>query len=497
MRTMWARLLAVSALAVGLAATPLQAQKPASSASMAAPSVQAVPGKFTLMLGDYDLAKLDYQADEYFVSGTATSYRLVGAATEEGRWGAQPAGSAPYTTRVIVVRPSDPAKFSGTVIVEWFNVTAGSDTPADGMVAHREMIRRGHAYVGVSSQAVGIEGGQSVMGAGSPIKKVDPARYGSLSHPGDAYSYDIFSQAGRAVKASRGNGLLGPLRAARVIAAGESQSAAYLTTYVNAIDPMARVYDGVFVHSRFGNGAAVDGSRGGGAGLPPYVKFRPDLRVPVLSLITETDLVGGRLGGYYPARRADNRNLRVWEVTGTAHADNYLFGGSQRDDGTLPVADLAKMFAPTTQTSVGPVKVPINTGIIHHNTVQAALAALDRWVRTGRPPASTAPLRVTPGATPQLVLDANGLARGGVRTPWVDVPTMRLSGIPLDDSFIGRLVGSAQPLDAATLARLYPGGKADYLARFTRALDAAIRAGHVLAADRAEILAIAAINYPG
>ncbi|MEO6716452.1 MAG: alpha/beta hydrolase domain-containing protein, partial [Novosphingobium sp.] len=55
--------------------------------------------------------------------------------------------------------------------------------------------------------------------------------------------------------------------------------------------------------------------------------------------------------------------------------------------------------------------------------------------------------------------------------------------------------GNGDPFDKATLARLYPGGKADYMGRFTRALDTAIRAGHLLREDRQEILDIAAIRF--
>lgn len=44
----------------------------------------------------------------------------------------------------------------------------------------------------------------------------------------------------------------------RVIAVGESQSAVFLTTYVNAIDPVAKVYDGFLVHSRFGNAGTLE-----------------------------------------------------------------------------------------------------------------------------------------------------------------------------------------------------------------------------------------------
>ena len=469
------------------------------------PMLTQVPGKPVLMLGAFDLAPLGYQTEEYFLSGTATSYKLPGGATADGKWDSAADSTAPYTSRIVVIRPTDPAKFNGTLLVEWFNVTAGQDTPADWMVAHREMLRRGYAYVGVSAQKVGVEGGPTAMGQPAvPLKKADPARYGSLVHPGDAFSFDIFSQAGAALKASilsNHAGPLGPLAPRRMLAIGESQSAAFLTTYVNAVDPLARVYDGFLIHSRFGSSSPIDGVRGpnGRGNVPEHVAFRPDLRVPVLTFITETDLLGSRLPGYHASRRPDDRNLRVWEVAGTAHADNYLFMGAFMDSGSWPIAELAKVFRPATNSMMGKVDKPFNVGLPHHYVLQASLAALDRWVKTGRAPASTPRLMLATGGKPgepaSLMTDAHGIAHGGVRTPWVDVPTMRLSGKGDPNSFIGMLAGSGEPFDQARLASLYPGGKADYLRRFTRSLDAAIRRGHVLREDRKEILDIAAINF--
>ncbi len=58
------------------------------------------------------------------------------------------------------------------------------------------------------------------------------------------------------------------------------------------------------------------------------------------------------------------------------------------------------------------------------------------------------------------------------------------------------LFGSGEPFDADTLQALYPGGSAEYLARFTESLDAAVKAGFIVAADRAEILELAAATYP-
>ena len=65
------------------------------------------------------------------------------------------------------------------------------------------------------------------------------------------------------------------------------------------------------------------------------------------------------------------------------------------------------------------------------------------------------------------------------------------SGAPLNSvSYTGGpfgfLVGTTQPFDAATLARLYPGGKADYLKKFDASLGAAVKGGFILPADQAE-----------
>ena len=97
---------------------------------------------------------------------------------------------------------------------------------------------------------------------------------------------------------------------------------------------------------------------------------------------------------------------------------------------------------------------------------------------------------------PELVLDANGLATGGIRTPWIDVPVARTSGVGSDDSLMSAIFGSGELLDADTLRRLYPGGTAEYLDRFKAALDTAIRSGFIVPADRREILELAALMYP-
>src|SRR6202008_4296577 len=105
-----------------------------------------------------------YGAEEFFVSGTASSYTATAELGRDGRWGVTPCESAAYTTGRVVLPPADRSQFNGAVLVEWLNVSGGVDAPAVWMMAHREIIRAGYAYVAVSAQRVGVEGGDSLLG---------------------------------------------------------------------------------------------------------------------------------------------------------------------------------------------------------------------------------------------------------------------------------------------------------------------------------------------
>jgi hypothetical protein len=459
------------------------------------PRAIPVPGKPLLLLGAFELDSVGYVAEEFFISGTASSYAPVTELGPDGRWDVTPSGTADYTTRIVVLTPADRAHFNGTVLVEWLNVSGGIDAPAVWMMAHREILRAGYACVAVSAQKVGVDGGASLLGFDMSLKSQDPTRYESLSHPGDAFAYDIFSQTGRLAR----NVLPG---VQRVVAVGESQSAMFLTTYVNAVDPLAQAYDGFLVHSRFGSAAPLDGisifdeleSSGGSLAA---VRFRPDLRVPLITIITETDLFGRLPLGYYFARQPDNEWLRVWEISGAAHADTYTIQVAPIDSGSAPLHDIVAAYAPTNMLMGQQLGHYINFAPQHHYVVQAALAALNTWVGTGEPAPTAPPIGVRETDHPEPVLNAKGLAEGGIRTPWVDVPIARTSGVVAEESIMSAIFGSGEPFDDAALQRLYPGGAPEYLERFTAALDTAIQSGFILPADRAEILQLADATYPG
>lgn len=435
-----------------------------------------------------DLAALGYSDEEYFLSGEARSY------TESPQ-------EAAFCTRAIVRRPLDAARWNGSVVVEWHNVSGGVDANPDWSFTHRHLLRDGFAWVGVSAQHVGIDGG-GFSAVELPLKRVNAERYGSLSHPGDAFAFDIFSQAGRAVRDGR---LLGGRAPRRVLAIGESQSAIFLVSYVNHVDADARVFDGFLIHGRAGSGAPLDGTpaiqgpveeraravsqgRWAESPLAGAERIRDDVRVPVLTVQSETDVVGL---GSVTARQADSPRLRLWEIAGAAHADTYLLVASSRDDGSLAPDEFARLLAPTDSVFGMKMGAPMNAGPQQHYVLQAALSHLDRWAAGGAAPPEAPRLEVADAGDAPFVLDSAGIARGGLRTPWVEAPRAVLSGLGQDGAEFAFLFGTTRPLDPAIQAKLYPGGRSDFLARFESATQNAVAAGFLLEEDAPEILAVA------
>jgi Alpha/beta hydrolase domain len=418
----------------------------------------------------------DLAESEYFASGTAISY-TAGATPESGDWSLRPDTKASYRTRIVVRLPKDPQRFNGTVVVEWLNVSAGSDTDPDFAYAAAEFDRSGYAYVGVSAQQAGIEGSklgdvasQLLPGVHvSGLRRTDPVRYGSLHHPGDAYSYDMFTQVARALRTPGSVDVLDGLRPQRVIAIGESQSAARLTTYVNGVQPLTHEFDGFFIHSRGGGAAPMSGSGDTGAIVDGAYRVRPDAGVPVLVVETESDLAVLR---YDQAEQPDSGDVHVWEVAGTAHADAFVAGPALQ----ALHCDL--------RINAGPQEF----------VVRAAISGLLQWVRSGKAPAS-APRLDHDG--PVLYRDALGIAIGGVRTPPVDVPVAVQSGeAPTGSQALCTLFGSSRAFSPARLKTLY-GSKAQYLQRFDDATRQAVSAGYVLPADEAALEAQAqTVTFP-
>lgn len=427
-----------------------------------------------------DLDEAGYVEAEYAVSGQATAYAQTdGSDTfpEDGHIELEPTTTADYTTRIVVRRPEDPAGFDGTVVMEWHNVSGGLDVAPDWTYTAAEITRSGHAWVGVSTQMIGIEGGpvavetpvSALGGAGEGIKNQKPDRYGDLVHPGDAYSYDIFTQVARLLRdADAEVRPLGDLQAEHLLAMGESQSAYALTTYYDGVQPLTGAFDGFLVHSR-GAAALELGSPGEATDITSAVtstdpvRFRTDLHTPVIVVEAETDLVG--ILGYVHALQPDDEYLRTWPIAGTAHVDVFQLG---------PVAD---SFGCTEPINAGP----------NNFVVAAALAALTDWVTDDVAPPEAPPMQITDDED-DFERDEHGIAKGGIRTPLVDVPVDVLSGLPSEGGDVACfLAGQTTPIPDEDLAGMYPDRQA-YLEAYEAATDEAIEAGFVLEADREALL---------
>jgi hypothetical protein len=454
-----------------------------------------IPGDPFLIAGG-DVAAAGYVREEWFLSGSACSYVLRGTRGEDGRWDAERAGSAPFRTRLAVLRPEDRARFDGTTVVEWMNVSGGVDAAPDCLFLRRHLMRSGSVWVGVSVQKAGIDGGGLVPGM--PLKQANPARYGGLVHPGDAFAFDIYNAVARVLR-TPGAGPLGPLETQRLIAIGESQSAGFLVTYVNAVDPIERCFDAFLIHGRPGTAASLDGTylraTAGdgdlsrvGERMTEGHRIRDDVRVPVLTFQSETDVVtlgGGR------ARQPDSERFRLWELAGAAHFDTYGLVAAHADREGIAVAELAGHLAPVREILGMSAAFPVNSGPQQHYVLNAALAHLVRWVRDGTPAPAAPRLESSDATGAKLVRDELGIVRGGIRTPWVEAPTAALSGdSPGGEGFLF-LFGRTVPLDPEALAQIYPGGPAEHVERFDAATAAAVEAGFLLDADADEIRALA------
>jgi hypothetical protein len=427
----------------------------------------------------FDLAERGYVEEEFFLSGDATTYRPADGAEfgRDGVWAAEPAGAQPFTTRLLVYRPADPAAFNGTVVVCWNNVTAGyelfhGESP--------EILEGGYAFVGATVQRVGVHGF-----AADPqgLAAWDPGRYGSLSIPADECSYDIFSQVGRAVGAQRdrsGPDPLGGLDVRQVIAIGASQSAGRLSTYVNAIHPLGRVFDGFILQIYFGAGTPLEGGNitvspaaGTRPRLPRGVNLLRELDVPVMVVNTELEAQA-----CLPVRQPDTERFVGWEAAGLTHvaAQSQALRNIkyEREFGAKPeLPEHMNRIAIT----------PYYDAALHH---------MRRWAEGGTPPPSQPLIEFAGDGS--VVRDEHGIARGGVRLPQVLAPVATNSSIPLTTDFSGALRGSNQPFPAAELDKLY-GDEAGYLARFGEAVQQAVDAGVMLPRDAEPATAEAAQEY--
>jgi hypothetical protein len=317
--------------------------------------------------------------------------------------------------------------------------------------------RNGDVWIGFTSKPV----------TALALQKFNPTRYAPLSWanplpasnpenctvlPSDSSQqtengllWDIFSQI---AAWARSNDSIQPInRTLRVYGYGYSQSGFDVQTYVDAVLPLAKqengnpIFDGFLIATGFNSPApinqCVSAPSGSGAG---QIK---NAGVPIIRMASNSEIL---LASVQAGRRADSDQpqdrFREYEIAGTAHASqNELdFGPNYLDilAAGAPMPPLTAGFGP---------RSPFHIGIFQN----AALANLDLWVRYGVLPPPGALINFQNG-TP--VLDQFGNPTGGVRSPYLDVPTAQwFTSSP--GPGLNFLLGYFRPFDAQHLKPLY------------------------------------------
>ncbi|HEY3671663.1 MAG TPA: alpha/beta hydrolase domain-containing protein [Acidimicrobiia bacterium] len=405
---------------------------------------------------DVDLAARGYVLEEFALEGTARAFHLLDDPTPDGRWSVAEYARAPYRTRLLVLRPRHTDDANGTVVVGWQNVSAGYES---GAPTHGEMYE-GYTWVGVSAQEVGLYGfpaGMERMASrrALPLVEHDPARYGELHHPGDQAAFDLFTQAGRALAPDRERDRdhvvdpLDGLPVQRMVAAGGSQSAMRLATYLNAIHPVERAFDG-FLLSVW----EARAPRPEEGVLPMGVRtaIRTDTPTPVV--IVNSEFESTHLA-QVPC--VDTEWLRVWEVAGTPH-------GNAR----------SRLDEPDRR---GRVANPLRYAPVH----DAALRALHHWLADGVPAPHQPRIEMDPGPPLRIATDDVGNARGGIRLPEMAMPTATYRGAAMGTGRLP-LFGAALPFTDDELRARYP-GRAEYEQGWDDAVDALLTSGSLRPED--------------
>jgi len=438
---------ALAVFAVANAAVP----NPTVNGPIAQPVVPGDPShNYIFFTSNHDLPGHGYIEEEFFIEGTATRYATPNQTNPDASsTGTVISTGNPFRTRMVVRRPADPSKFNGAVLVEWYNVTNNFDAENTWFFAWEHMMRAGYVWVGVSAQRVGV----------NALKAWSPTRYGTFDVTvagtvnDDSLSYDVFSQAGQAIRHPANIDVLHGLVPQQVVAIGESQSAQRLAAYANSIQPLANVYDGILYLSSIGQ------------------RVRQDLTVPLFKVLTEFDVLGANEAA---VRQADTNRFRTWEVAATSHVDQHLRDSREplelRDNGV-------------SSEHVGLDGIcafqPVGTRVPTTYVLASALDKMVTWIRTGTPP-PTAP-RIQTITNTTAVRNSLGIAQGGIQLAQAVVPYRVNVGL---NSGPGACVrwGYSLPIPAAQLQSMYP-SRTDFYNAFVRTSKANYLAGYMLLPD--------------
>jgi Alpha/beta hydrolase domain len=411
----------------------------------------------------------DYVEQEFLVKGEASTYEgKLGGPVEVTQT------DVPYATRVLVRSPKDPKKFSGRVVVEPFNTSnAGKDNDVVWSMLAPMLQERGDAWVGVTERA----------SAGEALQAADATRYADINVTTNDVAWDVLAQVGAAIRKGGAQSPLPGLDPKHLYMAGYSQSGVDTAGFANGLakhygTPKGKpVFDGYFPAAQAASATPLKA----GTSIVPTFEYPvwTAVGVPVVNLEDQSGIIGftAELPAEFQAqlgmkeyvnvssattRRADSDKpgdqYRLYEVAGMPHAPGGS-GGCEGPASTFPISSLAR----------------------------GTFSLLNRWVETGQKPPRAPRVKLDELAKNSKVsVDENGNAIGGVRSPYLDDALVRYDAQAPGPITCG-LAGHEAPLDAAALAKEYPSANA-YMKQFTKGLDAMIKTGYVIPADRAQLI---------
>jgi Alpha/beta hydrolase domain len=467
------------------------------------------------------MAAAGYVEEEYLLSGQAKVYDWAGA----GHKVKVVAGPGKYVTRILVRRPSDPARFGGNVEVTVLNASLNLDFggPAD----FARMVKQGDVWIGITTKAV----------TANALKKFDPVRYASLdwSNPAppeqrclqptmiptymaggkevleamlkagvksswpeseDGLVWDMLGQMGLLLKSEQRSAILPGFIKPWIYMTGVSQSAIYIRTWLAGFHDRYRTSDGKPVYDGYLAvvGPAMIRINQCAADVPledPMQKLAPP-NVPFISLSSEGEMWQGRYT-HQPDAFTRKGGMVTYEVAGASHRAGDVPGLAPDTLTFAAVKDMMKAGMQMPASAGSPTAIPNGTSpndFIWQPLIRGAFHNLELWARQGiRPPQARG---IELDANLEVRRDAYGNAIGGVRMPYIEAPVAAHTGY-LTAGGMGGVMGYKKPFAPEFLQTLYP-DHAAYVAKFNAATERLLAGRWISAEDAAAMKQAASIS---
>lgn len=424
-----------------------------------------------------------YVQEEFLLSGEGNIYGETADGLAEVR-----TAKVPYATRLVILRPRDPRKFNGIVQMGFTHPSLASAQwgRIDALVLRSGMA---YAFLAIGGDAGTRERSTAQWPVTTPklFGWYDPRRYAAVQWgEDDGIRWDAMGQAATLLRDPGRDGPLAGLNVRHVYFSGWSFLGSTIRSWINfGFHDRYRRPDGSPVVDGYLIGISAGSVPAGHTPLnsvdPVKDRNRELLRVidrPVIELTSEMEAITN----IYPQRPESDAvagGHRIYELGGVSHGDTGI-SAQVRAASVQLAARRHPAVEPLVACTVEDTDVPMR------DVAQAALVNLNRWVETGQAPPLASRMQVAADGK-DFIRDAFGNPLGGVRAAQLDLPLVRYGEPPAElcGGKVPRRNLRRLPVDPALIAKAYPGGKGEYLARFKARLGELVRQRWLLEADAA------------